>query len=144
MNLIILSKFRAKHAVNKTTIDFFATCRPEAAVAYGCNPSASINLWGRKDPGSVLSRGELLVCLFFQLPDYDIHEDLGSTPCRGELWFLIANFEYLFLHIVCCMYVYCIACCLFTLEYTVLILQIKRKQCLSLPKGHDQRCLFSV
>ena len=84
MKLIILSKFQVKHAVNKTTIKFFASRRPEAAVAYGCNPSESINLWGRKDLGSVPSRGELLV-LFFQLPDYDIHEDPGSTPYRGEL-----------------------------------------------------------
>ena len=53
MKLIILHKFQIKQAVNKTTTKFFASRRLEAAVAYGCNPSVNINLWIRKDPGSV-------------------------------------------------------------------------------------------
>ena len=46
------------HAVNKTTTKVFASRQLEAAVAYGCNPSVNINLWGRKDPGSVPFRGD--------------------------------------------------------------------------------------
>ena len=54
-----------KHAVNKTTIKFFATRRLEPAIAHRCNPSVNINLWGRKDPGSVPSKGELFLLFLF-------------------------------------------------------------------------------
>ena len=75
-----------KHTVNKTTTKFFATRRLEAAVAYGCNnPFVNISLWGRKDPGSVPSRGELFLVVSFFNCQTTIHENPGSIHCSGEL-----------------------------------------------------------
>ena len=75
-----------KHAVNKTTPKFFASRRLEEAVAYGCNPSENINLWGLKDAGSVPSRGELFLAVSFLNCQTTIREDPGLIPCSGEFF----------------------------------------------------------
>ena len=99
-----------KHAVNKTTTKLFASRRLEAAVAYRCNPSVNINLWGRKHLGSVPSRGELFLVSFYNCQT-TIHEDPGSIPCSGELF--TSNISF------------CILNVLIPTEYTVLILQTR-------------------
>ena len=84
INYSVQTSSQKKHAVNKTTtIKFFASRLPEVGIAFGCNSSENINLWDRKDPGSVPSRSELLVVVFFNCQT-TMHEDPGSTPCRGE------------------------------------------------------------
>ena len=76
-----------KHAVNKTTIKFFANHLLKAAVAYGCNPSIKISQFlGPQRPGSVPSKGERFSCCFFFNCQTRIHEEPGSIPCSGEFF----------------------------------------------------------